>query len=155
MTTTPMELGSVSKSEAAEVSSVEFGGGAIWQIAQVGVEKEEEDEKGEQNGQRSLECLSEPLGISLGRFLEASWDVWGVSWRSWGILGRLDCLGWASWGRLGPSWGPLGGLLEASWEPLGGLLGASWGHLGGLLGHPGRLLGPSWRTSSKEGGVVN
>ena len=44
--------------------------------------KGEQEEEGEQKGQRSLECLSEPLGISLGRFLEASWDVLGVSWRS-------------------------------------------------------------------------
>ena len=81
---------------------------------------EEEEEEGEQKGQRSLECLSEPLGISLGRFLEASWDVWGVSWRSWGALGRLGCLG-------GASWGPVGGLSVTSWEDLE----ASWA-LGGL-----------------------
>ena len=44
--------------------------------------KGEQEEEGEQKGQRSLECLSEPLGTSLGGFLEASWDVLGVSWRS-------------------------------------------------------------------------
>ena len=44
--------------------------------------KGEQEEEGEQKGQRSLECLSEPLGIYLGSFLEASWDVLGVSWRS-------------------------------------------------------------------------
>ena len=44
--------------------------------------EEQEEEEGEQKGQRSLDCLSEPLGISLGRFLEASQDVLGVSWRS-------------------------------------------------------------------------
>ena len=31
-----------------------------------------------------------------------------------------------------PSWGLLGGLLEASWADLGGVLGAFWGILGEL-----------------------
>eukprot|EP00959_Pyramimonas_sp_CCMP1952_P264202 5524776-Pyramimonas_sp.AAC.1 len=37
--------------------------------------REEEEEDGKRKGQRSLGCLSDPLGISLGRFSEASWDV--------------------------------------------------------------------------------
>ena len=91
--------------------------------------KEQEEEEGDQKGQRSLECLSELLGISLGRCLEASWDVWGVSWRSGGTLGRLECLGEAAWGSLG-------GLLEASWGHLGAILaplGASRAPLGAIL----------------------
>eukprot|EP00959_Pyramimonas_sp_CCMP1952_P185474 3878319-Pyramimonas_sp.AAC.1 len=57
---------------------------------------------------------------------EASWDVLGVYWRSWGTLGRLGCLGR---GRLGSSWRPPGGLLKASW----GNIGASWAPLGAIL----------------------
>eukprot|EP00959_Pyramimonas_sp_CCMP1952_P213689 4470895-Pyramimonas_sp.AAC.1 len=37
--------------------------------------EEQEEEEGKQKGQRTLGCLSKPLGISLRRFLEASWDV--------------------------------------------------------------------------------
>ena len=88
------------------------------------------EEEGEQKGQRPLGCLSESLGISLGRLLDASWGVLGVSWRSMGGS-------WASWVPRGCLWGPLGILLGASWGPLGsilGPLGASWGSLGGLLG---------------------
>ena len=80
------------------------------------------EEEGEEKGQRPLGCLSESLGISLGRLLDASWG--GVPGGLLGVLG-------ASGGRLGSSWGPLGGLLGLSWGllgPLGGLLGASWGH---------------------------
>ncbi len=68
----------------------------------------------------------------------AFWDVLGVSWRSWGALRGLGCLGGGLLGPrrvfLGASWGPLGGLVGPSWGHLGtswGLLGASWGHLGG------------------------
>ena len=41
--------------------------------------KDKQEEESEQKGQRSFECLSDPLGISLGRFLEAFWDVAGAS----------------------------------------------------------------------------
>ena len=41
----------------------------------------------EQKGQRPLGYLSEPLGMSLGSFLEASWGVLGASWRSRAVLG--------------------------------------------------------------------
>eukprot|EP00959_Pyramimonas_sp_CCMP1952_P049775 1040247-Pyramimonas_sp.AAC.1 len=51
------------------------------------------EEEGERKGQRPLGCLSESLGISLERQLDASWGVSGVSWRSRGALGRLGCLG--------------------------------------------------------------
>eukprot|EP00959_Pyramimonas_sp_CCMP1952_P363229 7606433-Pyramimonas_sp.AAC.1 len=60
-------------------------------------EEQEEEEEGERKGHRSLGCFSEPLGISFGRFLVASWEVLGASWRSWGALGRLGCLGEPSW----------------------------------------------------------
>ena len=40
----------------------------------------------EQKGQRPLGCLSESLGMSLGSLLEASWGVFGASWRSHGLL---------------------------------------------------------------------
>jgi hypothetical protein len=96
-------------------------------------QKDDDEEESKQKGQRSCRCLSEPLGISLGRFLEASWGALGVSWRSWGSLGRLGCIGEAYGVLLGASLGPLGGfwggLLWQSWGPLG----AAWAPLGAIL----------------------
>ena len=41
--------------------------------------KDEQEGEGEQKGRRSFGCLSEPLGIYLGRILGASWGAFGVS----------------------------------------------------------------------------
>ena len=95
-----------------------------------------EEEEGEQKGQRPLGCLSESLGISLGRFLDMPL---GSSWGSLGSPGGLLGVLGASGGPLGAAWGPLGGLLGASWGPLGSLLGPSWSHLGAILDN----FGPS------------
>eukprot|EP00959_Pyramimonas_sp_CCMP1952_P193965 4055962-Pyramimonas_sp.AAC.1 len=55
--------------------------------------EEQEKEEGKRKGQRFLGCLSEPLGVSLERILVASWDVLGISWRSWGLFGVLGASG--------------------------------------------------------------
>ena len=97
----------------------------------------DEEEEGEQKGQRPLGCFSESLR-------DVSWgllgSLLGPLGSPGGLLGRLGCLRGASWGLLGPR---------------GGLLGASWGTPWALLGALEALLGQSWRTSIKERRVLN
>ena len=94
-------------------------------------------------GARDLVNASRSL---LGYILGAFWRPLGASWGSLGgPEGFLAVLG-ASGGPLGAAWGALGSLLGASGGHHGAILGPSWG----LLEPPGRLLGPSWRTSIKE-----
>ena len=84
---------------------------------------DDEEEKAIRRVRGLLNAFSESPRMSLGSFLEASWDIPGSSWRSRGPLRGL----------LGVSWGPLG----ASWA----FLGASYG---GELGFSVRVpsLGP-------------